>query len=62
MISEPAIALFWLIVKSWVVFRLLKFGYIVFWSVYGHFVARRLDLNRYKDKWTGEGNSGVYID
>ncbi|CAD5216577.1 unnamed protein product [Bursaphelenchus okinawaensis] len=40
------------LVISYFTFRLLKFLYIVAYSVYGHFVATPVDLTSYKDKWT----------
>jgi hypothetical protein len=43
-------ALWWL--KTWFSFRLLKFGYIFMMSIYGHFFARPVDLNPFKNRWT----------
>jgi hypothetical protein len=44
------IGLWWL--KAWISFRFLKFLYIFINSVYGHFIAKPLDLTPYKNKWT----------
>jgi hypothetical protein len=45
-----AAGLWWL--KIYFSFRILKFLYIFVNSVYGHFIARPLDLTSFKDKWT----------
>uniref|UniRef100_A0A1I7SPY0 Estradiol 17-beta-dehydrogenase 12 n=2 Tax=Bursaphelenchus xylophilus TaxID=6326 RepID=A0A1I7SPY0_BURXY len=54
-------------VLAYIFFRLLKFSYIVLYSVYGHFIAKPVDLGPFKEKWTvvtgcTDGIGRAYID
>ncbi|KAI6240838.1 Dhs-27 [Aphelenchoides fujianensis] len=44
------VGVWWL--KAWISYRFLKFAYIFVMSIYGHFIARPVDLAPYKNKWT----------